>query len=129
MKLKLKISNKHFALAGFVAILIQAYLLFGFTGVRTLLSMAVVFLLPFYLLIRKFSFPRDEAAFFAFFMGLGLFNTGVFYFGRVIPSFRASVVVMFIFLLALPYIWKKYKSRKSKASSPSSKQKAQPASK
>ncbi len=107
--MSLKISSRNVALAGFAASLIAAAFLFGATGVRTVAAMVVFFFLPFYLLIRKTDIEADEKVFFAFFIGLGMFSTIVFYFGRAIPSFRISVAVAFVFLMLSPFMLKKLK--------------------
>lgn len=109
MSLNLRISSRNVAIAGLAASLIAAALLFGMVGVRTVAAMALFFFLPFYLLLRKLSIEADERVFFAFFIGLGLFSTIVFYAGRIIPSFRSSVAVAFVALLLLPVILKKLK--------------------
>ena len=103
MRLNLKIlSSRNVAIAGLAASLIAAAFLFGATGARTVASIVVFFFLPFYLIMRQMSLESDEKVFFAFFIGLGVFSTVVFYVGRVIQSFRISVAAAFILLLLLP---------------------------
>jgi len=109
MKLKLKISNRNIAIAGFVAALLLAANLFGITGVRTLAGITLFFFLPFYLILRKVHVEADERVFFAFFIGLGLFSAIVFYVGRIIPSYRFAVAIAVIALLLVPFILKKLK--------------------
>jgi hypothetical protein len=111
MKLKLKISNNHIAIAGFAAVLLAAASLFGITGARTIASIAIFFFLPFHLIVRNLKIEADETIFFSFFIGLGLFSTIVFYAGRIIPSYRFSVVVAFVALLLVPVIIKGLKKR------------------
>lgn len=106
MSLKIS-SGRNVAMAGFAASLVAAAVIFGMVGVRTVAAMAAFFFLPFYLLLRKLSIESDEKVFFAFFIGLGVFSTVVFYFGRIVPSFRISVAAAFITLLLLPLILKK----------------------
>lgn len=107
--MKLKISNKNIAIAGFVVALLAAANFFGMTGIRTLTGIAVFFFLPFYLILRKVNVEADEKVFFAFFIGLGLFSTMVFYVGRVVPSYRLDVAIVFVALLSVPFILKKLK--------------------
>ena len=109
MQLKLKITNRNVAIAGFVVALLVAANLFGMTGVRTLAGIAVFFFLPFYLILRKVNVEDDEKVFFAFFIGLGLFSTIVFYVGRIIPSYRFDVAIAFVALLSVPFVLKKLK--------------------
>lgn len=109
MKLSLRISSRNVAIAGLAASLIAAAFLFGMTGVRTVAAIVLFFFFPFYILIRKLNIESDEKVFFAFFIGLGLFSTIVFYVGRIIPSFRVSVAAAFVALLLLPIVLKKLK--------------------
>ena len=109
--MKVKLSNRGVAAAGLVVVLAVSYYYFGFTGVRTLGAMLLFFFLPFFLILRNFRFDADEQAFFAFFMGIGLFSTAVFYFGRLIPSYRLSIIAAFAFLLALAFAVKKIKNK------------------
>lgn len=111
--MKLKISDNIVAAAGLAAILIAAANYFGITGIRTVSGMAVFFFLPFYIILRKLPIDKDEKFFFAFFLGLGLFSTAVFYAGRVIPSFRAAVIAAFVILLLLPFAKKLLPHKKS----------------
>jgi len=106
MKLKLKISNRNVAIAGLVAVLIAAIILFGLTGFRTIAAITIFFFLPFYLILKKLNIDNDEKVFFAFFIGIGFFSTLVFYVGRVIPSYRLATGVTFIILLLIPLILK-----------------------
>ena len=108
----MKLSNSRVALAGLAAVLAVSYYYFGFAGVRTLGAMLLFFFLPFFLILRNFRFDADEQAFFAFFMGIGLFSMAVFYFGRLIPSYRISIILAFIFLLAIAFALKKIKNRR-----------------
>jgi len=108
-----KISNRNIAIAGFVLALITAFYYFQLTGVRTVAAIAVFFFLPFYLILRKLNIDGDEKVFFAFFLGLGLFSTIVFYVGRVIPSYRAAVAVAFVALMLVPFILKIILRRKN----------------
>ena len=110
--LTVKLSNRNLALAGLVAALLTGAYYFGITGAMTLLGIAAFFFLPFFLILRKSGIEDDEKVFFAFFIGLGLFSAAVFYAGRVIPSFRASVAVAFVLLLLAPFAIKKYGGRK-----------------
>lgn len=109
MKLSLRLSSRNVAIAGLAASLIAAAFLFGMTGVRTVAAIVLFFFLPFYILIRKLNMESDEKVFFAFFIGLGVFSTIVFYVGRIIPSFRISVAVAFVAFLLILVLIKKLK--------------------
>lgn len=107
--LTLKIKNSYIALAGAAVSLVAALYFFGITGGRTMIGMALFFFLPFYLILRRFAFERDEDVFFAFFIGIGIFSTLVFYVGRAVPSFRVSAAVAFVALILLSFAVKKLK--------------------
>ncbi|MAG15625.1 hypothetical protein CMO88_01035 [Candidatus Woesearchaeota archaeon] len=107
--MKLKISNKHFAIAGLAVVLATAFYHFQLTGLRTLAAMAIFFSLPFYLILGRFNIENDERIFFSFFIGLGLFSTTVFYVGRVVPSYRLSIAAAFIVLLLVFVFLKRIK--------------------
>ena len=102
--MKLTISNKNIAIASLIAVFGIVANLFGITGIRTLAAVLIFFFLPFYLILRRFQLDGDEKIFFAFFMGIGLFSTIVFYVGRVIPSFRLATAIAFIGLLLAPFL-------------------------
>lgn len=101
--MKLKISNRHVAIAGFVAALLTAAYYFGIAGARTLAGLALFFFLPFYLILGRVKIEADERVFFAFFLGLGLFSAVVFYVGRLVPHYRLAVAIAFVLLLLLPF--------------------------
>ncbi len=111
--MNLKISTSKLALAGLAVSLAAAFVLFGMTGLRTLVAMLLFFFLPAYLILKKFDFEENERVFFAFFIGIGLFSTLVFYVGRIVPSFRAATAIAFIALIALPFAFKMFKKKKS----------------
>jgi hypothetical protein len=106
--LTLKISGKHVVAAGAAVSLAAALYLFGITGGRTLLGIVLFFFLPFYLILRRFAFEQDEKIFFAFFIGIGIFSTLVFYVGRVVPSFRASAAIAFVALVLISFAARKF---------------------
>ena len=109
MKLKLRIFNKHIVIAGLIAVFVTAANLFGVTGIRTLAAILIFFFLPFYLILRRLDLQSDEKIFFAFFIGIGIFSTIVFYFGRLIPSYKFATGAAFIVLLLIPILLKKLK--------------------
>ncbi len=87
-------------ISGIAVVLAFGLLLFGFTGVRTLAAMMILFILPAYLIMRIF-FGDEEAIFFSLFISLGIFPILVWFVNRVIPSFRVSVAVVFLVLAAI----------------------------
>lgn len=94
--------------AALIAVAIGFAIPFGMAGVRVFLGLIIFFVLPGYLILRRFAFDEDERVFFAFFAGLGLYTAFVYFVGRVIPSFKVSVfvtlVVAVVFALSLSRI-------------------------
>lgn len=72
-----------------------AAVLFGFAGFRTILAIALFFVVPVFLLLRRTSLDVEEKVFFSLFMGLGLFPLAVWAVNQALPSFRLSVPVAF----------------------------------
>ena len=107
--MKFRISDKHAAIAGLATAFIAIALISGFTGVRTVAGMIIFFFLPFYLLLGRLNLETHERMFFAFFMGLGLFSTIVFYAGRVIPSYRISTAAVFLALILIAFLIRRIK--------------------
>jgi predicted neutral ceramidase superfamily lipid hydrolase len=111
-KLKIKLSVRNVSLAAFAAVLLVATVLFGAAGFRTITAIALFFFLPFYLIFRQLKLENDEKIFFSFFAGLGIFPLLVFAVGRMIPSFRAAVVVVLVLLFVLYYFMRNRSLRK-----------------
>ena len=94
-------SGKITAIGVLTVVFAGVALLFGFTGVRTLAAMIVFFFFPFYLLLGRLNLETGERIFFAFFIGIALFSTLVFYAGRLIPSYTVSTVAVFLGLILI----------------------------
>ncbi len=90
-----------FIAAAAVALALAFAIPFGIAGLRVYLGFVIFFFLPSYLILRRCAFDEGERVFFAFFVGIGLFTTAVYFVGRIVPSFRISVFVTLVVLLAL----------------------------
>ena len=93
------------AYAAWIALLVLlalfAAMFFGFTGFRTILSIALLFVMPIFLLLRSSSLDADEKVFFSLFIGLGFFPLVAWAVNRILPSFRLSVLAaLALFALA-----------------------------
>lgn len=97
----MKINNKNLVIGAGTVILLLAFILFGVTGLVTLVAMFLFLFLPAYLIIDLFDFRIEEKVFFSFCIGLGLFPLFVWYINRVIPSLGASLIVAFVLVLAV----------------------------
>ena len=97
----MKLDNKLISLLVIAPIVLSfSYMLLGVTGVKTIMAIFLVFLLPFYLILGKFGLETDERLIFSFFIGLGIFSLVVFYVNRVVPSFRSSTIITFSLMMA-----------------------------
>ncbi len=87
--------------AALLAVALFAAILLGFTGFRTVVSIAALFIVPIFLLLWKTSLDAEEKIFFSLFIGIGLFALAVWAVNRILPSFRLSIpVALGLFALA-----------------------------
>ncbi len=82
---------EYVAMAGSAAA-VFAGLIFGLSGVLTVLAMTLLFL-PALLILQNFALDSAERLFFAVFISLGLFPLAVWLVNKLVPSFRVSVFV------------------------------------
>ena len=62
--------------------------------------MIVLYFLPFYLILGKFDLEKSERAIFAFFIGLGIVPSIVYWLAGFI-SFRVSIILVWIILMGI----------------------------
>ena len=74
-----------------LAVAVFAAILFGFPGFRAIVAIAVLFIIPVFLLLWHTNLDAEEKIFFSLFIGIGLFPLAVWAVNRVLPSFRLSV--------------------------------------
>ncbi len=86
------------------AVSVAAFALFGFAGFRTIIAVAVLFIIPPLLLLRKSGLDSEEKIFFSLFIGLGLFPLLVFAINQLLPSFRASAVAALIIVAIAAFL-------------------------
>jgi uncharacterized membrane protein len=96
----LKLNRKYVGVAAALVILVAVGIMSGFTAVRVLVGMVVIYFVPSYLILRNFELDEDEKIFLSFFLGFGLFPIVVFFLNRIIPSLLVSVVVTFVVSVA-----------------------------
>src|SRR3989344_9298710 len=90
-----------------LAVAFVAFLLFGFAGFRSVIAIAVLFIVPSWLLLRKTGLDLEEKMFFSLFIGLGLFPLLVFAVNQLVPSFRLSIAAAFAAIAAVAFSWPK----------------------
>ena len=97
-----KLNNQYVPwLISLAVVAVAAFALFGFTGFRTIIAFAILFIIPLFLLLRKTSLDAEEKIFFSLFIGLGLFPLLAWSVNQLLPSFRLSVVVAFVLVAAV----------------------------
>ncbi len=91
--------------------MLAGLLLFGTTGLLTLIAMFALFLLPAYLILSLFDFKAEEKLFFSFAIGLGMFPLVVWYLNRIIPSLKLSLLASFILVVLVGIYLRKRKKK------------------
>ena len=81
-----------FWLVGLLVIALAAFALFGLAGFRTILAIAVLFVISPLLFLKNASLEIEEKIFFSLFIGIGLFPLLAWLVNQVLPSFRVSVI-------------------------------------
>ena len=90
-----------------IFIILGSFITLGFTGLRTILGMIIIMFLPFYFIFSNFNLSQGEKILFSFFISIMLFPSLVYWLGFLIP-FRVSIFVVFLVLLVIAYLLKKY---------------------
>jgi len=94
--MKIKFDNS--VLISISIILVFFSVVFGFSGLRWVIGMALLFFLPYYLILDTFDLDKDEKVIFSFFIGLGLTPSIVYYINLMLPSFRNSIIITFVII-------------------------------
>lgn len=103
-QLKIKLNNLTMTIGVLVVVLLYFLVLLGFTGMATIVGVLLFFVLPFYLIMRRW-FGFGEAVFFSFFVGIGMFSALVYYIGFLTGIFLA-IWIVFVVLVGLG-VWLK----------------------
>ena len=98
-------------LISLAVIAVAAFVLFGFTGFRTILAIALLFIVPSLLLLKNTDLDAEEKIFFSLFIGLGMFPLLVFSINQLLPSFRVSVVAALVLTAAAGLLWPRISDR------------------
>ncbi len=91
-------------------VLIFAYTVFGFAGIRFVFGIIIMWL-PFYLILDNFDLKLGEKFLFSLLLGITLFPSVVYLIGFLI-SFKVSIFVTFLLFLVLSFLIKKLKNKK-----------------
>jgi len=90
-----------------LAVLVFFYFILGFSGMMAILGIILLFIVPFYLILDNFNLGEDEKIAFSFFTGVGIFPAISYWMGMII-SFRLSILITFIILIAAGFVIRKY---------------------
>ena len=90
-----------------VLITLWSLVVLGFIGFRTILGFLIIMFLPFYIILSNFEFIQEEKVIFSLFLSITFYPSLVYWLGFIIP-FKISVFVVFIILLAIFCIIKKF---------------------
>lgn len=105
--IRLKIGKKELLISIGILFLLFFLLLFKTAGLRFILGFLVIFIVPVYLILDIFKFDPLERSVYSFFLGIGVVPTLVYYLGLII-SFRIAIAVVFVTLIAVWFILRKY---------------------
>lgn len=110
----MKNKNIYLGLGALVCVLLESFILFGFTGLKTVAGLLVLFILPAYMILDNFDLETGEKLFFSFFIGIGIFPLLVWYANRIVPSLRVSILITAIVVILLGLFLKFKKGKKDK---------------
>ena len=108
----MKLKNKFVLIGIGILIALFSLFLFGFTGLKTIVGIFLLFFLPFYLILDNFDLRTDEKAIFSLFIGLGIYSSFVYLFGLVLGSIKISMIIVFVILIAVSFLIKRFKGKK-----------------
>lgn len=89
-----------------VGLLLFTWWLLGWGGVTTLLTMALLYVLPFWFFMKPFGLDSVERLVFAIMGGFGIFAYLVYYLNFILGSLKLEVyLVGGLLLIAAGYVW------------------------
>ncbi len=110
--MRLRMDRKYYLFGMPAASLLLGLLLFGFVGFTTVAVFWLLFIVPAFLIINNLELDDEEKVYFSLFISLGVFPIAVYYFNRIIPSFRISTVAVFLVAVAFGIFFYFLRSRK-----------------
>lgn len=98
-EINMKFGNRELIILVLIASAAFFYFTYNTIGLRLFLGSLLLFFIPFYLILDAFDLPVEEKLIFPFFIGLGIVPLTVFYFSKILVSFRLSILVCFVILI------------------------------
>src|SRR3989338_8074078 len=90
-------------LFGLLFLGLVAAALFGFAGFRTIIAVALIFVMPPLFVLKNSNLDIEEKIFFSLFIGLGLFALLAWSINWILPSFKLSVIAAFALVAAAAF--------------------------
>ncbi len=97
----------------FAVLLLQSFVFFGVTGLKTFVGMIIIFFLPFFLIIYNLSLDFDEKVFFSLFIGLIVFSQILWYIDRIVHNIYWSGLITGFLLYGIGIYLSFVKNRQS----------------
>lgn len=110
--MEIKIKDKEFAIFLVIClsvILLFSFIVFGMAGLRVALGILFASL-PFYFILNNFALGQGEKFVLSFLSGLTIFPSLAYLLGLLV-SFRMSIFIIFIFLIAVAILVWKFKRK------------------
>jgi len=111
---ELKVGTREISIGILIAILLFSFMVYGTSGTKVVLTVLVLFFLPFFLILNNFDFTLGEKIMFAFFMSMGTYSTLVYWIGFITGSLKVSAIVSALLLIGIAYLIKAVKRKHSK---------------
>jgi|SRR3989344_2082076 len=104
--------NEDFGFIGIVIalILVFFYFILGISGAMSALGIMLFFTVPSYIILGNFDLSHEEKIVFAFFIGVGIFPSIVYWLGMFI-SFKIAIFITFVLLVAAGFTAKSFRHR------------------
>lgn len=107
-----KLGKKRLFIIFSIAFCLFALVLFGITGLRTILGLLLVYLLPIYLILDNFDLEFEEKIIFSLFISFSVYSLIVYWLSFLLSSIRISIVVTFVILIVIGLLIRKFKNKK-----------------
>ena len=104
-----KISKKNLAIGAFILISVVFGFIFGIFGVRWIIGLALIYVIPLYFSLSYFKLEPIEKIFLALFSSFGIIPMSVYYLSKLFGSLRLSLVVAFVILMVIALVLNKDK--------------------
>lgn len=87
------------------------YYILGISGAVSALAIALIFIVPAYLILDNFELGKDEKIVFSFFISTGIFPIFSYWLGTVM-SFKLAIIITFAILIAAGILVRRFRKGK-----------------